>query len=202
MTVSIIVPYKEDRGFLAQCIESIKAQTYPCELILSQSENSVSYNFNRGLEKATGEFVKYVCDDDWLPPDSVESLVNGIGDAPWLVANATQVQGSNMWVYKPETLDFAANVELNRIHGGTTLYRTEILREIGGLDETLWTGEEYDMNLKLMSLGYFPAYLDKEVYYYRLWSGGKSKKLRRTAEDKIKRENEIKRIQALYSDKV
>ena len=202
MTVSIIVPYKEDRGFLAQCIESIKAQTYPCELILSQSDNSVSYNFNRGLEKATGEFVKYVCDDDWLPPDSVSNLVNGIGDAPWVAANAIQVQGDYEWIYKPETLDFAANVELNRIHGGTTLYRTDILREIGGLDETLWTGEEYDMNLKLMSLGYLPAYLDEEVYYYRLWSGGKSKRLRRTTEDKIKRENEIKRIQALYSDKV
>jgi len=200
--VSIIVPYNKDRGYLAQCLDSIRAQTVTCELIEVESPRSVSCNFNTGLERATGEFVKVVGEDDWLPWDSAENLVNGIGDAPWGVANAMQVDkhGGLLDVYKHDALGFAENVVLNRIHNGGTIYRTEVLREIGGMDETLWTGEEYEMHLRLYSLGYLPQYIDKEVYFYRMWDGGKSRQLRK--QDPKKRADEIKRIQSLYIDKV
>lgn len=196
--ISVIVPYNKDRGFLTKCVDSIQLQTLACELIMSQSEKSAAYNFNRGLERATGEFVKVVGDDDWLPFDAAANLVNGIGDAPWAVANATQVDqnGGIIEVYKPETLDFAEQIKLNRIHNGGTIYRTEVLREIGGMDESLWTGEEYEMHLRMYSLGYLPKYIDKEVYFYRMWAGGKSRMLRR--QNPEKRKNEITRIQNLY----
>ncbi len=194
--VSIIVPYNEDRGFLSMCLDSIKAQTVPCELIEVHSPRSVACNINHGLEMATGEFFKVVGEDDWLPQDSIENLVNGIGDAPWVVGNAINVTGSHYEVYKPETLDFAENVKLNRIHNGGTMYRTALLRTIDGMDESLWTGEEYEMHLRMYSLGYLPKYIDKEVYFYRMWAGGKSRMLRR--QNPEKRKNEISRIQNLY----
>ena len=200
MKVSIIVPYDRDRGYLSKCIDSIKAQTVPCELIKVHSPRSVVCNFNRGMWLATGDFIKVVGEDDWLPPDSVENLLKGIGDAPWICANAINVEGSTEWIERPDSLTFADMVVRNRIHMGTTMYRTEILKEIGGMDESLWTGEEYDMNLKLYSLGYLPEYINKNVYYYRMWRGQKSKQLRK--HDPEKRANEIKRIQALYSDKI
>ena len=202
MKVSIIVPYNNDRGWLNLCLDSINAQTIPCELIEVHGPRSVGCNFNIGLWQSTCEFIKVVGEDDWLPKDSAENLVNGIGDAPWIVANATQCWDGGTHIDKPSSLEFADMITENMIHMGGTMYRTEILREIGGMDETLWTGEEYDMNLKLYSLGYLPKYLDKEVYFYRLWYGQKSKQLRRTLKQKIIRENEIKRIQSLYSDKV
>ena len=198
--VSVIIPYNEDRGFLSMCLESIKAQTVPCELIEVNSPRSVACNVNRGIWLAKGEFIKVVGDDDWLPEDSIENLEKGIGDAPWAVANAVNVVGADRAVYKPDTLDFAQQIKLNRIHNGGTIYRTEILKEIGGMDETLWTGEEYEMHLRLYSLGYLPKYIDKEVYYYRIHSGQKSTTLRR--DNRKKRANEIARIQSLYSDKV
>jgi glycosyltransferase involved in cell wall biosynthesis len=200
MRVSVIVPYVEDRGYLNMCLESIRNQTVPCELIEVKSPRSVALNFNRGLGLATGELVKVVGDDDWLPLDSIENLVTGIGNAPWAVANAIEVTNTVHDIYKPPTLDFEANVLLNRIHNGGTIYRTEVLREIGGMDETLWTGEEYEMHLRLMSKRIMPKYINKEVYYYRRWQGQKSRQLRQ--QDKTKRANEIKRIQSLYSNKV
>ena len=90
--VSVIIPYNEDRGYLKECVASIEAQTYPdIELIPSFSPGSCGHNFNNGLEKATGEYVKWVDEDDWLPPDSIENLVNGIGQAPWICANSWDV---------------------------------------------------------------------------------------------------------------
>ena len=175
--VSVIVPYNKDRGYLDVCIASIEAQTMPVELIKSSSLNLVGYNFNRGLEKANGEFVKYVCEDDFLPPTAIEDLVNGIGDKQWMCANAYMYKG-NPPINKSEVKPLEDLLINYTIHGGTTLYRTELLKDIGGMDETLETGEEYDMHLKLISMGHIPAYIDKYVYYYRVWKWQKSRMAR------------------------
>lgn len=203
--ISVIIPYDKDRGFLKQCIESVESQSGDFEIVLAHSDKSVAYNFNRGLDKAKGEFCKFVTEDDYLPPGALEYLLEGINGFPWVCANAIQLEVDREWIYKPgdysdNFLTFDENVKTNRIHGGTTLYRTEILRSIGGMDETLWTGEEYDMHLRLFSIGAMPGYIDKEVYCHRLWPGQKSKQLRKTR--KHERQQEIKRIQSLYSDKV
>lgn len=198
-SVSIIVPYVEDRGFLKQCLDSIRMQSYTnFEIIEAKGHGNLPQNFNWGLQFAKGEFIKLVEDDDWLPVDSLRYLVNGIGDAPWAVANVWQEDG-NPYIFKPMWLDFKSNVENNGIHMGSTLYRREVLEEIGGMDETLETGEEYDMHLKLLQKGYNPIYIDKEVYHYRMWSGGKSVIYRRQRREW--RRNEIDKIKARYAQK-
>jgi len=202
--ISVIVPYNKDRGFLKQCIESVESQDYMHEIIPVYSDSSVAVNFNKGLKQASGEFVKFVCEDDFLPPGALQLLAEGIDYLDWICANAIQVTYEN-WIYKPgnysdDFLSLKGNLEMNRIHGGTTLYRTEILKSIGGMNEKLWTGEEYDMHLKLMSLGHMPGYIDKEVYCHRIWGGQKSRVLRKNY--KNERQKEIDRIQSLYSNKI
>ena len=206
--ISVIVHYNEDRGFLEGCLDSIKSQKdVDFEIIESFSENGVSYNFNRGLEQAQGEFCKFVCEDDYLPEGALKILNDSIGDFGWIFANAIQIDKTGQWVYRPgdfsrRFMTLEENLNTNRIHGGTTLYRTDLLRLIGGMDETLWTGEEYDMHLKLWSKGFVPGYVDKEVYVHRIWAGQKSRKYRKTLNDKIIRNAEIKKIQARYRNPV
>lgn len=202
--ISVIVPYNKDRGFLKECIASIESQETEHEIILSKSDKSVSYNFNRGLEQAKGEYCKFVAEDDMLAPDGLKYLERAINGEFWVFANAIQ-RDSDEWIYRPydfceQFMSFSENLRVNRIHGGTTLYRTEILRKIGGMDETLWTGEEYDMHLKLWSIGFIPGYVDREVYIHRIWSGQKSRIYRK--QNKQKRDEAIKAIQARYYDKV
>lgn len=197
--VSIILPYNEDRGYLQRMITSVHAQTYKdIELITVHNPFSVAKNFNIGLNKAKGEWVKVVGEDDWLPETSISDLMGGIGDAPWACANAYNVSGRSMSreippLDKINLKDMAIN---NVIHGGTTLYRTDVLRKIGGMDETLWTGEEYDMNMHLMSKGYLPVYINKFVYYYQISSFQKSRAYRR--KDPVKREAALNEIRNRY----
>jgi len=200
--VSIILPYDKDRGYLQRMIDSIEAQTYPdIELIKVHNDLPVAVNFNIGLGLVSGEWVKVVGEDDWLPPTSIEDLVNGIGSHPWACANAINVvDGREELEYIADTRklnlkDMSIN---NVIHGGTTLYRTEILEEIGGMDETLWTGEEYDMNMNLMSKGYLPVHIDKMVYYYQISSIQKSRIYRR--KDPVKREAMLNYIRQRYAN--
>ena len=140
-----------------------------------------------------------VQDDDWLPVDGLKHLVENIGSSPWIVGNVWQMC-ANPYIHKPPYLDFKSQVEAYNMHMGSTLYRADVLREIGGMDETLLTGEEYDMHLKLLSLGYNPVYVDKEVYHYRMWHGGKSVIFRKL--NKEWRKDELKKIQARYLNQV
>lgn len=198
--ISVIVPYVKDRGHLEQCMRSINAQTYDdFELILSKSPASLPVNFNNGLKKAKGEFVKMVQDDDWLPEDSLEILASNIGDAPWIIGQVWQ-QCTDPYIYEPAYLDFKSNVKHYVIHMGSTMYRRDVLEAVGGMDETLLTGEEYDMHLKILSMGYEPAYVAKPVYHYRMWSGGKSVQFRRNK--KQWRKDELAKIRTRYIDKV
>ena len=198
--ISVIVPYKEDRGYLKRCIASIKAQSYTdFELIESKSDGTLPENFNNGLRQAKGEFVKMVQDDDWLPVDGLKHLVENIGESKWIVGNVWQ-ECSAPYIYKPPYLDFESNLQRYALHMGSTLYRTALLNAIDGMDETLTTGEEYDMHLKLLSLGYEPGYVDKEVYHYLMWGGGKSRIYRRNRTEW--RKNELAKIKARYTNQV
>jgi len=196
--ISVIVPYKEDRGWLGKCLDSIKNQTYKdFELIEAHGPGTLPENFNNGLRQAKGEFIKMVQDDDYLPLDALQHLADGIGDHPWIVGNVWQMC-SEPYIYKPPYLDFKSNLNHYALHMGSTLYRKDVLDDIGGMDVTLETGEEYDMHLLLFALGYKPGYIDKEVYHYRMWQGGKSVIYRRNR--KKWRANELAKIKARYTN--
>ena len=196
--ISVIVPYNRDRGRLNRCLLSIMNQTYKnFELIESKSPGTLPENFNNGLARAKGEYVKMVQDDDWLPLDALQHLADGIGDHPWVVGNVWQ-ECPEPYIYKPAYLDLENNLFKYAIHMGSTLYRRDVLEDIGGMDVTLTTGEEYDMHLLLLHFGHNPVYIDKEVYHYRMWTGGKSVIYRK---ERAKwRKNELAKIKARYTN--
>jgi glycosyltransferase involved in cell wall biosynthesis len=198
--VSIIIPYNKDRGYLQEAIDSVKAQTYKgeIELILSHSDKGVSHNLNEGIKKATGEFVKYLCDDDTLTPDSVERSVNAMKDNDFIHGCSFVFgEGRATEVFRPkvERPNLNRMILGNVIHGGTLMYRKDVFDRFGYFDESLWTGEEYDFNLMLLSKGAKIGYCKYILYNYRRHSEQKS--LGRKADQRA-RANEIQKIRKRY----
>ena len=95
-TISIIIPIYNMEPFLAECLDSVLAQTYPHLQVICVNDGSkdrsqeileeyarrdprivpivkenggLSSARNRGLEAATGEYVMFVDSDDWLDHD-------------------------------------------------------------------------------------------------------------------------------------
>jgi len=182
--VSIIIPFKEDRGYLKEAIKSVENQSYSnIELILSQSNQGVSYNLNRGIEKATGDFVKYLCDDDRLPERSIEFSVAAFKEqgfqrvVHFIHGNAINFfpdGKTESWfpsVHEPNLFEMLRN---NQIHGGTLMYKRSVFDRFGLFNECLWTGEEYEFNLRILSKGAVIGYCDEFLYEYRRHSGQKS----------------------------
>jgi hypothetical protein len=175
--VSIIIPYVGDRGYLQMAIDSVYNQNYGAEieLVLSQSNKSATYNFNRGLEKSTGKYVKYLCDDDWLPATSILDSVRAIKGYKALCGGATNVFEDGRRQYaKPQQPTLERMLKHNYIHGGSLMYDRDIFKQFGQLDEALKTGEEYAYNLHLLNCGVQFAVCDKNLYFYRRHSQQKS----------------------------
>ncbi len=168
--VSVIIPYNKDRGFLKQAIESIENQTYLTELILSQSDKSVSYNINKGLEKATGDYIRYCCEDDLLTPNCIEDSVKAIQGFDFIHGNAINFWSNGLeqpYIPTIKNPTLQEMITLNVIHGGTVLYRRDCFDRFGGFDEILWCAEEYEFNMRLLSNGCKLNYCDSFMYRYR-----------------------------------
>lgn len=205
MKVGIIIPYKEDRGWLNEAKESIARQTYAGEgnikAVYSQSDDTAGYNFNKGIEALDDcDLIRYLCEDDRLTPSSIEDSVNYFKTNPdidFIHSNAI-----NFWhgtkrrefhhpaTENPTLEDMLTN---NRIHGGTVVYRARCFDNSNVMNEELWTGEEYEFNMRLLKQGFKLGYMDEITYLYRRHS--KQKSLGNpTREYQEKRKKEIEKI--------
>lgn len=196
--VSVIIPYNKDRGFLEEAVNSVRIQTYEnWELISSQSDENCAYNINRGLEKAGGEYIKILAEDDVLTPQCLEILVEGIQGYDFVYSDGEFFGDLQGWPERSfdKTVTLESMLEGNGINGGAVLYRRWIMEEVGGWDESLWTAEEYDLHLRLIKAGYRHRHVPGIVHRYRRHETNKSAS---TSFNRIRRKELVKQIRERY----
>ncbi|WP_127792896.1 glycosyltransferase family 2 protein [Agromyces sp. LHK192] len=120
--VSIVVPAYNNADYIEETMRSLLAQTYPeLEIVVSDHSSTdgtwdrlqqyagdprvrllqtaagggARANWNRVTEAATGEFVKLVCGDDLITPDSVERQVAAFEPGVVLVASSRDIIDAN-----------------------------------------------------------------------------------------------------------
>jgi GT2 family glycosyltransferase len=175
--VTIIIPYSVDRGYLQQAIESVMNQSYTNIELLIQNDNvNVSTNINNGIKRAKGEYIKYLCEDDWLPINSIEDSLKAIQGYDFIHGNAFNVKGNLIEKQQPRLKNPSLNEMLlvNVIHGGTLMYHKSVFDKVGLFDESLTCAEEYEFNLRCLSKGLKLGYCDSYLYNYRRHSTQKS----------------------------
>lgn len=98
MKVSIVVPVYNAEMYIKKCLDSLLNQTYKNIeivvvddgsvdssyeilkgykdkiLLIRQKNHGVSYSRNKGIQKATGDYIMFVDVDDWIDLDMVEKL--------------------------------------------------------------------------------------------------------------------------------
>jgi glycosyltransferase involved in cell wall biosynthesis len=110
--VSIITIVYNGEKYIEQTINSVLSQSYPhIEYVIidggskdntipiikkyehriarwiSEKDEGISDAFNKGISLATGEIVGIINADDWYEPDTVEKVVNQIGQADIVFGN-------------------------------------------------------------------------------------------------------------------
>lgn len=171
MKVSIIIPYKIDRGWLNDAIESVDQNNY--QLILSQGNGNWPTNFNKGLKEATGDYIKYLHEDDMVSfygiKDSVEAIEKQNVD--FIHGDVVELSNGTEKLWKPfiKIPTFKSLLQHNTIHSASLMYRKEIFETIGGFNESdkCKSFEEFEFNLRVLKAGFKIGYCNSVIAFYR-----------------------------------
>lgn len=171
MKISIIIPYKEDRGYLSEAVESCQHQKgftlgMDYEVILSQGDAYIGVNINKAVKRAKGKYIKILAEDDQITSECLHILYKKAEEGYDLVcADALNVfpdRQDRESSHIPGTVRRLAMK--NTIHGGTTLYRRATMPQWDG---NMWTAEEYELHLRMAAMGLRFGYTPGVVYLYR-----------------------------------
>ncbi len=174
--VTVVIPYKVDRGWLKECIASIPDGV---QVLVSQGEGNWPENFNKSLPLATGDYIKFLHEDDMLTPNSIEDSIKCFEEtgADFIHGNAIELYMDSIQQrqYIPENKipTLAELMQHNSLHCPTLMYKREVFEKLGGLDEILNTAEEFEFNLRCLQAGFKIGYCNSFLAIYRRHSAQK-----------------------------
>lgn len=144
---------------------------------------------NVGIKAAQGELLAFTEDDCILPPDWLEkaerylqgSNVVGVGGPTPLPESATSFSKAVFTIFRWASLvgysvqsDVPLSSEASDLPGGNVMYRAEVMKEAGPHCEELITGEDVDMNMRIIGKGYRLVYAPDLL----VWHNKRDKPLR------------------------
>lgn len=169
--VSIIVPTRNSESTITKCLQSIEKQTYDnVEIILVDNysfdntiRNAKTYDIkvlfkgpersaqvNFGATKARGKYIYRVDSDFVLQPSVIQEAVEACEKRGFdaIAIHNTSDPTVSFWaqVRKLER-DCYRRDELN---AAARFWKKEVFERVGGFDETLVAGEDYDLQNRLV----------------------------------------------------
>jgi glycosyltransferase involved in cell wall biosynthesis len=184
--VSVIMPVYNAERFIAQAINSVKAQAYSnLELIViddGSTDNSpeiaramgdvvvyqqpqnlgVATARNRGLEVARGELIAFLDADDLWVNHKLELQVLALQAHPDLIGVGCYLQ---RFQDDPAT---GLILETFLPQLGTVLLKREVFTRVGGFDQNLILGEDFDWFLRLRDNQEAFALIPQVLLKYRM----------------------------------
>lgn len=173
--VSVIIPTRNSEASIEKCLRSIKKQSYDnveiivvdnyssdktrqiakkygAKIYLKGPERSAQVNF--GAEKSSGKYIYRVDSDFVLQPDTIREAVESCEKCGYdaILIHNTSDPTVSFWarVRKAER-DCYKNDELNV---SARFWIKEVFKVVGGFDETLVAGDDYDLHNRLVKSGF------------------------------------------------
>jgi glycosyltransferase involved in cell wall biosynthesis len=203
--VSVVMPTFKNAQYIGQALDSVLDQTRaPFEIIvindgspddtdvavgpyldrityLKQPNQGIAITRNRGVQLATGEYIKFVDSDDWLPADAIERLGEVLDAYPQVGlaygrSQRADEDGVLTAVRKVEEhrvgkhRDFAHMLDRNFIPTSAALCRRTALID-SGLFRPYMMGSDWAMWLWMMMTGWEAYGLDDVTFFYRRHGG-------------------------------
>lgn len=175
--VSAIITTKNRANLLPRALDSVLNQTYPNlgvivvddgsdddtpqiieryqekhSITCIRNEQSLGANKarNAGIEKAKGEFIAGLDDDDEWHPERISILLENYDDSYACITSNDRMISSNrsiVWRKKSKvTLD---DLLFSNHVGNQVLVKKERVLQVGGFDESLAAGQDYDLWIRL-----------------------------------------------------
>ncbi len=167
-------PYIEyifvDGGSTDGTLEQIHALPRPYKL-LENVRGGVSHAMNEGMRVATGDVIAHLHSDDYYLRPDVLSLVARHLDSSgrgWLFGRTMALINGRLHTdsYVAPRFSFSNLLKGNFVPHPATFVRSDFMRRAGGFDVNLKYAMDYDLWLRLASLG-DPVQLDEPLTAFR-----------------------------------
>lgn len=147
-----------------------------------QENRGLSGARNTGIRASRGEVIALCDADDMWTPNKLElqmACLESASNAGVVYTNVSMVDihGQRLWTYQEPRYSGKITDRLfisNFVTGCSALIRRNCLERAGLYNETLTTGEDYDLWLRISTCCEF-LYLDEITYLYRQWEGQMSR---------------------------
>jgi len=171
--VSVVIPTRDSGKTIETCLKSVSAQTYHnVEVVVvdaHSTDNTIetaheygakifetgarrSQARNIGAEKAVGDLILFLDADMQLNTTVIERGVDRIGDHCDAVIIPETSVGESFWA-RCKTLEKKCYIGDETIEGVRFL-RKSVLESIGGYDNELEAGEDWDLSQRIVKAGY------------------------------------------------
>ena len=167
-----------------------------------EENGNISENTNSALAMATGEYVAFLDCDDLLAPEALYEVVKYLNQKPetdMLYSDEDKIDADGKHrhdpFFKPDWSPDTLMSMMYTCHLG--VYRTALVRELGGLRKEYDGAQDYDLVLRLMEKTERIGHVDRILYHWResatsTASGGSAKPYaveaaRRAKEDALSR---------------
>ncbi|MBN2331461.1 MAG: glycosyltransferase family 2 protein [Candidatus Aenigmarchaeota archaeon] len=179
MRVSVIVPAYNEKKLLPGCLESLKSQSHPCEIVVcdnGSTDGSIKiaskyadkvvvekrrgalFALNTGLQNASGDLLAITGADCIVPPDWVETFVKQFGkhDVIGCYGPVDPLEDRHGRYFSLMNYAEKACIRLGLwfvIQGANFMVRKEIMEKAGYFDPSVEVFEENGMFRKIKKLG-------------------------------------------------
>lgn len=170
-----------DGGSTDNTMEVVNKYHDRIDIIIHEKDKGQSDAINKGFKLANGELVGWINSDDVLYPDCVEKIVELYnkkkdGVIYYSTYNDRIDKKSNrLSTYQKiiPSKDYLLNINYDVIQQAS-FYKTEIVKKIGYLDESIHYCMDLDLWLRLLNHGHIYAFNEKPLSAFRIWEETKT----------------------------
>ena len=171
--VSVVISTKNEELNIRNCLTSVSNQSFKnIEIIVVDNDSSdntreISREFtskvytkgpersaqrNYGAQLASGYYILYLDADMILTPNVIQQCVDQMSANPALIGIYVPelIIGDGFWI---KVRRFERSFYTGTVIDAVRFFKRSDFLAIGGFDETLWAGEDWDLDIRLKSIG-------------------------------------------------
>jgi len=183
--VSVIIPTKNSAATLDRCLRSVKQQAYNnIEIIvvdnhstdetqniakeytkkfyLQGPERSAQVNF--GVSKSIGDYIYKVDSDFVLDKEVVRQCVEKAGEGFDTVVVHNSPDTTVSWIAKVRKFEVDM-YKFDITHSSARFVEKSVYKKVGGFNEKITAGEDYDFQNKVNRAGYKTGFIEAEALH-------------------------------------
>jgi glycosyltransferase involved in cell wall biosynthesis len=170
LSVTVVVPTRDSERTLRPCLRSLRAQSVPCTIVVVDNHSrddtiAIARDFadqlihegpersrqrNTGAAAAVSDVVGFVDSDMYVSLDVVNQVRQAIEGGAGAVIVPERTVGRGYWA-KVRAFERSFYVGHDGVEAAR-FFRRDVFESLGGFDEELGAGEDWDLDLRARAL--------------------------------------------------